>query len=106
MQTDIFQLFDGTLKIAGCKKLLWHRIAMDENQMQVLKHANLRQFPFAPQKKQQTKQKKTRKKSKGKANTNSKKLFFTAALLSSFLCGVLVGNCLSSKLRKPVSFSF
>jgi len=27
MQTDFFQLFDGTLMITGCKKLLWHKVS-------------------------------------------------------------------------------
>lgn len=47
MGTEIFQLYDGTLKIAGCKKLLWHRIPMDENKMQVLDKEK-RLFPLKP----------------------------------------------------------
>lgn len=47
MATDMFQLYDGTLRIAGCKKLLWHRIRIDEQHLQVL-HPSKRTFPFAP----------------------------------------------------------
>jgi hypothetical protein len=47
MGTDLFQLYDGTLAIAGCKKLLWHRVPMDINKMQVIKQSE-RKFPFAP----------------------------------------------------------
>ena len=53
MGTDIFQLYDGTLKLWGCKKLLWHRIAMDETRMQMLSSSQ-RTFPFAPNKKKGT----------------------------------------------------
>ena len=47
MTTDLWQLYDGTLCTAGCKKLLWHRVPMDINQMQVLPESK-RVFPFAP----------------------------------------------------------
>eukprot|EP00750_Incisomonas_marina_P002509 INCI12384.1.p1 GENE.INCI12384.1~~INCI12384.1.p1 ORF type:complete len:464 (+),score=66.61 INCI12384.1:77-1393(+) len=47
MATDLFQLYDGTLRIAGCKKLLWHRVGINEQQLQVL-HPSKRTFPFAP----------------------------------------------------------
>ena len=47
MQTQIFQLYDGTLKLEGCKKLLWHKIKINEEKIQILpKHK--RHFPFAP----------------------------------------------------------
>lgn len=35
-ETKIFQLYDGTLKIDGYKKLLWHNIEIDEEALQVL----------------------------------------------------------------------
>jgi hypothetical protein len=35
-QTQIFQLFDGTIKISGCKKLLWHNIDINEEDLQLL----------------------------------------------------------------------
>lgn len=35
-QTQIFQLFDGTIKISGCKKLLWHEIEIKEEDLQLL----------------------------------------------------------------------
>jgi isopenicillin N synthase-like dioxygenase len=47
MGTSLYQLYDGTIKLWGCKKLLWHRIAMDESKMQVIAPDN-RKFPFAP----------------------------------------------------------
>lgn len=34
--THIFQLYDGTLKLSGCKKLLWHNIPIDEEAVQPL----------------------------------------------------------------------
>lgn len=47
MGTELYQLYDGTLKLWGCKKLLWHRIAMDETRMQMISSSQ-RTFPFAP----------------------------------------------------------
>jgi len=47
MGTRLYQLYDGTIKLDGCKKLLWHRIRMREADMQVLSMKQ-RGFPFAP----------------------------------------------------------
>jgi len=47
MGTQMYQLYDGTLKLQGCKKLLWHRIPIKEDKIQVL-HTKQRSFPFAP----------------------------------------------------------
>ncbi|KAL7466477.1 hypothetical protein ACHAXS_006775 [Conticribra weissflogii] len=47
MGTAMYQLYDGTIKLWGCKKLLWHRMSIDEEKMQMLP-ASERQFPFAP----------------------------------------------------------
>ena len=47
MGSSLFQLYDGTLKLWGCKKLLWHRIPIDEAKLQPLPLES-RQFPFAP----------------------------------------------------------
>ena len=47
MGTEVYQLYDGTIKLWGCKKMLWHRLPMDEQKMQILP-AKDRQFPFAP----------------------------------------------------------
>jgi hypothetical protein len=47
MCTDMFQTYDGELKFCGTKKLLWHRIGMNFQKMQVLK-TNDRKFPFQP----------------------------------------------------------
>jgi isopenicillin N synthase-like dioxygenase len=41
------QLYNGELKIWGCKKLLWHRMAIDEKKLQILPPER-RHFPFAP----------------------------------------------------------
>jgi isopenicillin N synthase-like dioxygenase len=48
MGTSLYQLYDGTLKLWGCKKLLWHRIPIDEKSIQMLQPEQ-RAFPFAPQ---------------------------------------------------------
>ena len=47
MGTSLYQLYDGTLKLFGCKKLLWHQIGMDEKKIQMLPESK-RSFPFAP----------------------------------------------------------
>lgn len=35
-ETALFQLYDGTLKIAGQKQLIWHKLTIDEEKLQVL----------------------------------------------------------------------
>lgn len=45
--TQIFSLYDGTVKLTGAKKLPWHGVTMDEEQMQVLP-ASARKFSGAP----------------------------------------------------------
>ena len=47
MDTSLYQLYDGTIKLWGCKKLLWHRLPIDESKIQVLPREQ-RVFPFAP----------------------------------------------------------
>jgi len=47
MGTELYQLYDGTIKLWGCKKLLWHRIKLDEARMQMIPPSQ-RTFPFAP----------------------------------------------------------
>jgi isopenicillin N synthase-like dioxygenase len=47
MGTTLYQLYDGTIKLWGCKRMLWHRMPMDEKMMQMLP-VEERQFPFAP----------------------------------------------------------
>lgn len=47
MGTSLYQLYDGTLKLWGCKKLLWHRLPIDENLLQMVPPSE-RDFPFAP----------------------------------------------------------
>ncbi len=48
MGTHLYQLYDGTLKISGCKKLLWHRIPILEEKIQMLRNDEDRSFPFVP----------------------------------------------------------
>ena len=70
-----------TLAIAGCKKLLWHRIKMDIDKMQVLPRAKQGAFPYAPntgndgckQGPQQHSQKKQKQKAKAKAKAEAAK---------------------------------
>jgi isopenicillin N synthase-like dioxygenase len=47
MGTSLYQLYDGNMKLWGCKKLLWHRVPIDEERIQMLPLSQ-RQFPFAP----------------------------------------------------------
>ena len=47
MGTSLYQLYDGTLKVWGCKRLLWHRAAIDEKKLQMVPPER-RHFPFAP----------------------------------------------------------
>jgi len=47
MGTSLYQLYDGTLKLWGCQKLLWHRIPIKESVVQMLSPQE-RNFPFAP----------------------------------------------------------
>jgi len=35
-ETKLFQLYDGTLKITGNTNLIWHKMPIDENELQVL----------------------------------------------------------------------
>jgi hypothetical protein len=48
MSTDIFQTYSGELKLCGPKKLFWHRVPMNIQQMQAIKAKKDRVFPFAP----------------------------------------------------------
>jgi hypothetical protein len=45
-QTVLFQCYDGTLRIAGCNRMIWHGIAIDEERLQILPR-ELRRFPGA-----------------------------------------------------------
>jgi len=47
MGTTLYQLYDGTLKLHGCKKLLWHRRPINEKDIQVISTKD-REFPFKP----------------------------------------------------------
>lgn len=43
-QTKLFQLYDGSLKISGNSRLLWHNVPIDEEKLQVLP-AHKRRYP-------------------------------------------------------------
>lgn len=43
-ETKLFQLYDGTLKIAGNTKLIWHNLPIDEEKLQVLAKSS-RRYP-------------------------------------------------------------
>ena len=43
-QTQLFQLYDGTLQIVGNRRLLWHNLRIDERKLQVLPR-RLRRYP-------------------------------------------------------------
>ncbi|KAF0693089.1 Aste57867_15905 [Aphanomyces stellatus] len=47
MLTEFFQLYDGTIKITGVKKLIWKQQPIMEKDLQVLSAAQ-RRFPFLP----------------------------------------------------------
>ena len=53
MGTQLYQLYDGTIKLHGCKKMLWHRLKLDERKMQMLSMEE-RAFPFAPEKEEES----------------------------------------------------
>jgi isopenicillin N synthase-like dioxygenase len=48
MGTAMYQLFDGSLRLWGCKRFLWHRMPMDEDKLQLLSPP-VQSFPFAPE---------------------------------------------------------
>jgi isopenicillin N synthase-like dioxygenase len=47
MGTNLYQLYDGTIKLAGCQKMLWHRLPIREEDIQIIQRKD-RNFPFAP----------------------------------------------------------
>ena len=47
MVTGMFQTYEGEIKLVGPRKLLWHRLAINPQKMQVLPQRQ-RKFPFAP----------------------------------------------------------
>ena len=48
MPSYFFQLYDGTLMLAGCRKLIWHKTPITHEALQVLPRSR-RHFPFAPE---------------------------------------------------------
>eukprot|EP01033_Poteriospumella_lacustris_P008814 gene8814-6345_t len=49
MTTTMFQTYDGELKYIGVKKLLWHKVALNAQSLQILP-TKQRIYPFAPPK--------------------------------------------------------
>jgi hypothetical protein len=47
MVTEIFQTYEGELVLCGPKKLIWHRIPINPQKIQVLSKKD-RKFPFSP----------------------------------------------------------
>jgi isopenicillin N synthase-like dioxygenase len=47
MATSLYQLYDGTLKLWGCRRMLWHRLPIAESKLQMIPE-KMRHFPFAP----------------------------------------------------------
>lgn len=47
MSTEMFQTYDGELKYVGTKKLLWHRVGINSQKLQMLPVKD-RSFPYAP----------------------------------------------------------
>jgi hypothetical protein len=47
MLTEMFQTYDGELVFVGTKKLLWHELAINSQQLQILSKKN-QKFPFSP----------------------------------------------------------
>lgn len=47
-ETQLFQLYDGTLVLSGCKKLYWHGIEINQKKIQTLPKF-LREYPGNPQ---------------------------------------------------------
>ncbi len=47
MVTELFQTYEGELCLVGPRKLLWHRLAINPQKIQVLSKKQ-RKFPFAP----------------------------------------------------------
>ena len=45
-QTWIVQFYDGTLKVAGCGRMIWHGVSIDEERIQMLPK-EMRRFPDA-----------------------------------------------------------
>lgn len=48
MYTYMFQTYDGELKFAGSKKLIWHKLALNPQKLQILPVRD-RKFPYEPQ---------------------------------------------------------
>ena len=47
MVTEMFQTYEGEICLVGPRKLLWHRLAINPQKMQVLSKSQ-RKFPFSP----------------------------------------------------------
>jgi len=99
MPTELFQLYDGTIVLAGTKKLLWHKVKIDEEKIQMLPKEK-RCFPHAPANVQEictvTKKKNQKKKKKKKKKIfikyRPKEKSYRSDLIGTFTVGLIVGG--------------
>ena len=105
MQAQIFQLYDGTLKLEGCKKLLWHKIKINEEKIQILPKQK-RHFPFAPVVKVTNNNTKNNKKYFSKRKKKLKRIKHSStssALLLKAMAFIAVGFVLGQMYQKRQS---
>jgi len=99
MPTELFQLYDGTIVLAGTKKLLWHKVKIDEEKIQMLPKEK-RCFPHAPANVHEicaiTEKKNEKKKKKKKKRTfiryRVKKKSYRPDMIGPFTLGIIVGG--------------
>jgi len=99
MPTELFQLYDGTIVLAGTKKLLWHRVKIDEEKIQMLPKGK-RRFPHAPANVQETcgitektnQKKKKKKKKKTFIKHRFKEKSYRRDMIGTFTLGLIVGG--------------
>ena len=77
MGTRMYQLYNGSLKLSGCKKLLWHRIGIKDEHLIGLSDSILkskkRWFPFSPSSNESTNQPYTKETMRENDKNNEKK---------------------------------
>lgn len=109
MPTELFQLYDGTIVLSGTKKLLWHKVKIDEEKIQMLPKEK-RCFPYAPSSLEKsraiTHEKKKKKKKKNKsAKHRPKKNRHQLDKIGTFTFGLIVGVLATCfMLRKQNSY--
>jgi len=99
MPTELFQLYDGTIVLAGTKKLLWHKVKIDQEKIQMLPKKK-RRFPHAPASEQNIRNITEKKNQKKKKKKKKKKLInhrfrgksYRANMIGIFTLGLIVGG--------------